>query len=95
VLSNSLVLDGVDRGVLEIVVDGPLGSQLVAVHACRLAPPQVLAPFDYTAMIWAVLLDIAIWHVLPSFTVVAGAGILMASGIYVVYREARAKRPIV
>ncbi len=66
-----------------------LVAQLVAVQACRLAPPQVLAPFDYTAMIWAVGLDLVIWHVLPSLTVVVGAAILIASGIYIVYREAK------
>ena len=69
-----------------------LVAQLVAVQACRLAPPQVLAPFDYTAMIWAVGLDLVIWHVLPSLTVVGGALILIASGIYIVYREAKVAR---
>ena len=66
-----------------------LVAQLVAVHACRLAPPQVLAPFDYTAMIWAISLDLVIWHVLPSLTVVVGAAILIMSGIYILYREAK------
>ena len=70
-----------------------LVAQLVAVQACRLAPPQVLAPFDYTAMFWAIGLDLVIWHVLPSLTVVAGAAVLIASGIYIVYREAKASRP--
>jgi drug/metabolite transporter (DMT)-like permease len=69
-----------------------LVAQLVAVHACRLAPPQVLAPFDYTAMIWAVGLDIVIWHSLPSVTVIAGASIMIMSGIYILYREAGAAR---
>ncbi|MEM7120647.1 MAG: DMT family transporter [Pseudomonadota bacterium] len=69
-----------------------LVAQLVAVHACRLAPPQVLAPFDYTAMIWAILLDLIIWHVLPSLTVIGGAAILIACGIYILYREAKVSR---
>lgn len=41
-------------------------AQLIAVQACTLAPPQVLAPFDYTAMIWATLLGFLVWGDLPN-----------------------------
>ncbi|MBT7647756.1 MAG: DMT family transporter, partial [Rhodospirillaceae bacterium] len=67
-------------------------AQLVAVQACTLAPPQVLAPFDYTAMIWAILLGFFIWGDLPSWTVVGGATILIASGLYVWWREAQQEK---
>jgi len=89
-----VVPDWADFGLMLMCGVIVLVAQLVAVHACRLAPPQVLAPFDYTAMVWAVLLDIVIWHVLPSLTAIAGAGILIASGIYILYRETKAKRPV-
>ncbi|MBT5435096.1 MAG: EamA/RhaT family transporter, partial [Rhodospirillaceae bacterium] len=56
------------------------------------APPQVLAPFDYTAMIWAILLGFFIWGDLPSWTVVGGATILIASGLYVWWREAQQEK---
>lgn len=67
-------------------------GQLVAVYACSFAPPQVLAPFDYTGMIWAVLLGYVIWGDIPSWTVLSGAAILIASGIYVLYRETQLAR---
>ena len=67
-------------------------AQLTAVRACALAPPQVLAPFDYTAMIWAVLLGYLIWGDLPDRTVVIGASILVASGLYVLWRETQIQR---
>jgi drug/metabolite transporter (DMT)-like permease len=86
-----VVPDWADLGLMLFCGLIVLVAQLVAVHACRLAPPQVLAPFDYTAMFWAVGLDIVIWHTLPSMTVIAGAAILIMSGIYILYREARAK----
>ncbi len=69
-----------------------LVAQLIAVTACTLAPPQVLAPFDYTAMIWATLLGFIVWGDLPSWTVVGGAAILIASGIYILLREAKLQR---
>ena len=67
-------------------------AQLIAVHACSLAPPQVLAPFDYTAMIWAVLLGFLVWGDVPTPTIWVGAAILIGSGIYIVWRETRLAR---
>ena len=62
-------------------------AQLTAVRACALAPPQVLAPFDYTAMIWAIVFGYLIWGDLPGWTVVIGAAVLVMSGLYVLWRE--------
>ena len=67
-------------------------AQLTAVRACALAPPQVLAPFDYSAMIWAILLGYAFWGDLPDWTVGIGASILVASGLYVLWREAQIQK---
>ncbi len=43
---------------------GSIGQNLITV-AFRSAPAAVVAPFEYTAMLWGVLLDIAIWSVYP------------------------------
>ncbi len=67
-------------------------AQLTAVRACALAPPQVLAPFDYTAMIWAIVFGYLIWGDLPDWTVVIGAAVLVTSGLYVLWREARVRK---
>ena len=66
-------------------------AQLAAVRACALAPPQVLAPFDYTAMIWAIVFGYLIWDDLPDWTVAIGAAILVTSGLYVLWREAQVR----
>ena len=62
-------------------------GQLALTKACRLAPVSVLAPFDYTSMLWAVLLGFWIWRELPDAFVIVGAVIVAASGIYIVRRE--------
>ncbi len=67
-------------------------AQLTAVRACALAPPQVLAPFDYTAMIWAVVFGYLIWGDLPDWTVVIGAAVLVISGLYVLWRESQVQK---
>lgn len=48
-----------------------------------------IAPFEYTALIWAVSLDWLIWDTTPSTNTAAGAVIIIGSGIYIAYRERR------
>lgn len=70
------------------------GALVVGGHLCltrgfSIAPVGLLAPFEYTAMIWAALLGFAIWGEVPGPQVMLGAGIIVASGLYLTYRETR------
>lgn len=67
-----------------------LGGTLIS-HAFRLAPAAIVAPFDYTALIWASLFGWLFWSEVPGPWLFAGAAIIIASGIYIVYREARSE----
>jgi drug/metabolite transporter (DMT)-like permease len=58
-------------------------------HAFRLAPAAVIAPFEYTALLWAILLGYLLWGELPDSITLLGASIVIASGLYIVYRETR------
>ncbi len=62
---------------------------LCLTQAFRLAAPAILAPFEYTAMIWGVLFGITIWGDIPSLWVLLGASIVAASGLYILHRETR------
>jgi len=53
----------------------------------RRAPPSVLAPFEYTALVAGAFAGYLIWDEVPDRWVVAGALVIIASGLYVVYRE--------
>jgi len=53
----------------------------------RRAPPVVLAPFEYTALIGAAIAGYFIWDEVPDRWVIMGGGIIIASGIYIVFRE--------
>lgn len=53
----------------------------------RRAPPVVLAPFEYTALIGAAIAGYLIWDEVPDRWVVTGGLIIIGSGIYIVYRE--------
>lgn len=64
------------------------GIPLIA-QAFRMAPASVVAPFDYTILIWASLWGWLFWGELPDEWTWTGAAVIVASGIYIVLREAR------
>jgi drug/metabolite transporter (DMT)-like permease len=65
-------------------------------QAYRVAQANVVAPFEYTALVWGVLYGWLVWNELPEPWTWAGIAIIVAAGIYVLYRErtvaAEAKR---
>ena len=71
---------------------GTLGMTLIT-QAYRFAPASVIAPFDYSTLLWATLLGWLIWKDVPSPNVWFGASLLMASGLYILHRETRTQPP--
>ena len=53
----------------------------------RRASPAMLAPFEYTALIGGAIAGYYIWNEVPDRWVVAGAIVIIGSGLFVVYRE--------
>jgi drug/metabolite transporter (DMT)-like permease len=49
----------------------------------------LLAPFDYSALIWATILGFVMFGDLPDTWTVLGAVIIMSSGLYLIRRESR------
>jgi drug/metabolite transporter (DMT)-like permease len=72
-----------------MALTGVLGSfgHYLLIKAHRLAPPSVLAPFLYTQLIWVIALGFLIFGDLPSHWTLVGAGIVVASGLYLLHRE--------
>lgn len=73
---------------LALAVFGTLGVTLIG-HAFRLGRAAVVAPFDYTALVWASLFGWLVWGDVPQVWTYAGAAVIVASGIYIVIRESR------
>ncbi len=69
-----------------MAVAGSIGLTLIA-QAFRMAPASVVAPFDYTALIWAAALGWLIWGDLPASATVLGAAVIVASGVLIIWRE--------
>ena len=53
----------------------------------RRAPPAMLAPFEYTALIGAAAAGYLIWDEVPDLWVITGGLVIIASGLFIVYRE--------
>jgi len=62
-------------------------AQHLLTEAFRNAAPSVVAPFEYTALLWGIGIDRVVWSVLPTSRVYVGGGIVIASGLYLIWRE--------
>lgn len=73
---------------------GGLGAlaQVLITQAFRRAPPAVVAPFEYTGMVWASLFGYLVFGDLPTPAVLAGAMVIIGSGLYILHRETVAER---
>ena len=67
-------------------VSGSL-AQVALTEAFRRGEASLIAPFEYSALIWGVCLDLALWQVLPDGVTWIGAGIIVVSGLYLLRRE--------
>ena len=65
---------------------GSIGGVCVT-HAFRLGAAAVIAPFEYSALIWASLLGYLLWGELPDSYTLIGAFVVVSSGLYIIYRE--------
>jgi len=63
------------------------GGHLLLILAHRNAPASVLSPFIYTQIVWATTLGYLVFANVPSQWTIAGAGIVIASGLYLLNRE--------
>jgi drug/metabolite transporter (DMT)-like permease len=79
-----LILTGLSGGV----------GQLFLTQAFKIAPAAVVAPFEYASLIWVGLLGYLIWRETPTATTVVGGLIVVASGLYLLWRETRRPRGI-
>jgi drug/metabolite transporter (DMT)-like permease len=77
---------------LLMLTTGAIGSVghylLIAAH--RLAPPSLITPFMYTQLVWGVTLGYLIFGQVPNGWTLAGASIVIASGLYILNRERKA-----
>jgi len=65
-------------------------------RSLSLAPPSAVVPFNYLSLVWATILGFAVWGDVPTPGLLVGSAIVVASGLYILWRETlRRRRPAV
>jgi drug/metabolite transporter (DMT)-like permease len=62
-------------------------GQYALTDAFRRAAASRIAPLEYTALVWGILLDRLLWGTLPDAVTLTGAAVIIASGLYLLRRE--------
>jgi drug/metabolite transporter (DMT)-like permease len=97
-------MSGSDTTLLSIAAMLVLIGYQFIIMAMRTGEISFIAPFRYTALVWAILLGYLIFADFPDRPMIAGALIVVGSGLYALYREriaghcrpaAQTTRPIV
>ena len=63
-------------------------AQYAVTKAYAIASPSLIAPFEYTALIWSAVLGYLIWGDIADALAISGALLIIGSGIYIIHREA-------
>jgi drug/metabolite transporter (DMT)-like permease len=75
---------------LPMAAMGLLGGigHLLLIRALTIAPASLLAPFVYTQIVWGVVLGYLVFGDVPNVWMLVGGAVIVASGLFVFYREA-------
>jgi drug/metabolite transporter (DMT)-like permease len=70
---------------------GALGfaGQYAVTLSLRMTSASVIAPFEYSALLWALVLDWTFWDALPAAHLALGTVLIISSGLYIAYRQRR------
>jgi drug/metabolite transporter (DMT)-like permease len=77
---------------LDVGLMAILGLVAMTALACvnrslKLSPASVVAPYQYTMIVWAIALGFLVFGDLPDAAMLAGSAIIIAAGLYILWRE--------
>ena len=76
--------------LLAVGAFGSVGHYLL-IMAHHRAPASVLSPFMYTQLLWATTFGYLVFNNVPNRWTLVGAAIVVASGLYLLYREQKVR----
>jgi len=77
----------VDLAILFSLAGIALTGHLLMTKAFASAPISVVAPFEYTALLWSTIIGFLVWGDFPAEHIWLGASIILISGLYMLHRE--------
>ena len=72
--------------ILGMGLAGAFG-QIALTHAFMRGDASLIAPLEYTGLVWVIAWDWLLWQTLPDTATWTGAAIIVASGLYLLRRE--------
>src|SRR5262249_15353597 len=81
-----------DLGLLALAGVGNGIAQFWWTKALHIAPPSAVVPFQYLSLVWTGSLGFVVWGDVPAWSVVGGAVVVVASGLYILWRETVRRR---
>ena len=63
-------------------------------QALRLAPATAVSPFYYLMLVWALVIGFVVWGDIPSTGLLIGSAVVVASGLFLLWREAKLQRAV-
>ncbi|MGY6632171.1 MAG: DMT family transporter [Alkalilacustris sp.] len=83
-------MEGAQLGAVAVVAGLGFAGMLLVIAAYRAGEAVVIAPMQYSQIMWATLWGFLIFGEVPDAATLVGAGVVIASGVYIVLREGRA-----
>ena len=71
-----------------LAIFSTLGLGLIT-QAFRIAPASIIAPYDYTSIIWAIIIGWLCWKEKPDVFSYCGVALISLSGIYIIAQKSR------
>jgi drug/metabolite transporter (DMT)-like permease len=83
----AMLINGIANGI----------GQYLWTRSLTLAPPAAVGPFYYFSLIWAMVLGFVFWGDIPSLTLLAGAAVVITSGLFLLWHESskNGKKPVI
>jgi len=78
-----------DLAIVGVIAALALGAMSLTIGAYRRAEAALVAPMQYSQILWAALYGALLFGEQPTLWTVAGASLIVGSGLYIVFRESR------
>lgn len=80
---------GIDFALSAMIAVLAFAAMLFMIEAYKRAEAAIVAPMQYSQILWAIFYGWLLFDEWPGWTTFAGVGLIIASGLYIVFREAR------
>jgi drug/metabolite transporter (DMT)-like permease len=71
-----------------VAISGAIGQWGIT-EAFKRGPAASVAPLEYSGLGWVIIIDFVVWSVVPEWRTLAGAAVIIGSGLYLLRFESR------